>query len=341
MNFLKKKPIAWIITIIIVALCAFFGIMKYAGLLPVSEFRSYAVDKVNVLSEATEDYINENTAAFFRETGAQLVVVTVESTGLLSSADYSETLFNEWGIGSAEEDNGILLLMVINDAANSAVNDYYVSFGAGIDEDFSWYQNDMIIALEKPFAIGNYDAAAKDFAVLIYELFEEYYYGYVGYADYTQGSGDSGASMLIFVLFIIAVILIICWLVSKNKNNNNKRGGSSGGFGGGGFDRDIIVVGNGRHTVKVPRPVSTADGSVRPRSNTSSSSNRDFSGKGSSANKSSGGSFGRGGFGGGGSFGGGSGRSGGCGGGGSFGGGFGRGGGLGGGGRSGGGFGRR
>ncbi|MBQ9992970.1 MAG: TPM domain-containing protein, partial [Firmicutes bacterium] len=209
MNFLKKKPIAWIITIIIVALCAFLGIMKYSELLPVSEFRSYAVDKADVLSDETEKYINESTSDFFRETGAQLVVVTLPSTGMLSSADYSETLFNEWGIGSAEEDNGILLLMVINDAVNSAVNDYYVSFGAGIEEDFSWFQNDMIIALEKPFADGDYDKAAYDFAVLIYELLDEYYYGYVGYGDYTQGGGDSGASMLLVVLFIIAVVLII------------------------------------------------------------------------------------------------------------------------------------
>ena len=114
-----------------------------------------------------------------------------------------------------------------------------------------------------------------DFAVLIYELLDEYYYGYVGYGDYTQGGGDSGASMLLVVLFIIAVVLIICWLASKNKNNNNRRGGSSGGFGGGSSDRDVIVVGNGRHTVRVPRPISTGDGSVRPRTNPPSSSGAD------------------------------------------------------------------
>ena len=42
--------------------------------------------------------------------GAQIGVLTVDYTGNYSTEDYATQAFNAWGIGSASENNGVLIL---------------------------------------------------------------------------------------------------------------------------------------------------------------------------------------------------------------------------------------
>ena len=49
------------------------------------------------------------------KTGAQAVAVTVPSLGGQSVEDYAIDLANSWGIGQAEEDNGVLILIAVEE----------------------------------------------------------------------------------------------------------------------------------------------------------------------------------------------------------------------------------
>ena len=49
------------------------------------------------------------------EDGTQVVVVTVNNISGYSLEEYANNLFNKWGIGSKEKDNGVLLLLVVDD----------------------------------------------------------------------------------------------------------------------------------------------------------------------------------------------------------------------------------
>ncbi len=70
----------------------------------------YVEDYSGVFSKETEDYIMEQAVALQKLTGAQIVVVSVPNTHRDTIEKYSTNLFNQWGIGDKEKDNGILLL---------------------------------------------------------------------------------------------------------------------------------------------------------------------------------------------------------------------------------------
>lgn len=75
---------------------------------PTSNF--YIEDYSGVFTEETENYIMEQAVALTEATKAQIVVVAVPDTQADSLEVYSYKLANEWGIGDAKLDNGILIL---------------------------------------------------------------------------------------------------------------------------------------------------------------------------------------------------------------------------------------
>jgi uncharacterized protein len=69
-------------------------------------------DGANILSESEEALLNARLSDYNRTTGRALVVATVPDLGGETIEAYAETLFNdEWGIGGAASDQGLLLLV--------------------------------------------------------------------------------------------------------------------------------------------------------------------------------------------------------------------------------------
>ena len=80
---------------------------------PTSEF--YINDFANVLSNETKKYILDNSATLCEKTKAQVVVVTVNSLDGKDLDDFSLELFRSWKIGDKDLNNGLLILLSIND----------------------------------------------------------------------------------------------------------------------------------------------------------------------------------------------------------------------------------
>jgi uncharacterized membrane protein YgcG len=73
----------------------------------------YVADYAGVLSpSAEEDIIAYNGDLEYYCDGAQIVVVTIEYLDGMYADEYALKLFNDWGVGSATADNGMLLLLV-------------------------------------------------------------------------------------------------------------------------------------------------------------------------------------------------------------------------------------
>ena len=68
----------------------------------------YVNDAAGVLSPETVRHIVETNDILYAASGAQIVVVTVDTVGGMTMENYAATLFNAWGIGSAEKNNGTL-----------------------------------------------------------------------------------------------------------------------------------------------------------------------------------------------------------------------------------------
>lgn len=74
---------------------------------------NFVVDESDVISDELEVSLNKNLSDF-RDT-AEIAVVTVKTTQPLDEKQYAINLAREWGIGSAEKDNGVLFLIVTED----------------------------------------------------------------------------------------------------------------------------------------------------------------------------------------------------------------------------------
>ena len=92
---------------------------------------AYYLDEAGVFSDALRGEIFFSDDLLYDACGAELIVVAIKSTGKLTIAEYAKTLFNEWGIGGSEEQNGFLLLLAINDGK------YYGLAGTGLQPKFT------------------------------------------------------------------------------------------------------------------------------------------------------------------------------------------------------------
>ena len=72
-------------------------------------------DYAAVLDPAERRALEDEIRSLDRDTLAEVAVVTVASLDGLSVEDYAERLFNTWGIGKAATDNGVLVLVAVND----------------------------------------------------------------------------------------------------------------------------------------------------------------------------------------------------------------------------------
>ncbi len=74
----------------------------------------YTVNPDNILSAEACMAIDTMLYALERETGIETVVAVVSSIGEADCFDFSHRLLNEWGVGKKGKDNGLVVLLVID-----------------------------------------------------------------------------------------------------------------------------------------------------------------------------------------------------------------------------------
>lgn len=77
--------------------------------------RFYINDYANILSSDTENYIYQKSQALNNVDGTQIVVVTIPTLDGVSIEEYANELFNNWGIGDNNKNNGLLLLLSLEE----------------------------------------------------------------------------------------------------------------------------------------------------------------------------------------------------------------------------------
>ncbi|NRZ54723.1 uncharacterized protein DFR95_003372 [Clostridium beijerinckii] len=87
----------------------------------------YLNDYVHIASETEVNGILSIGKELEDKTGAQAVVVIINSTNNVPIEDYANTLFRSWGIGEKGKDNGLLVLLALNDRA------WRVEVGRGLE----------------------------------------------------------------------------------------------------------------------------------------------------------------------------------------------------------------
>ena len=115
----------------IMILLSFFVEIKdtLALVKPTKEF--YVNDYANILSGETENFIIENGVELNNKTGAQIVVVTIKSLEGETIDDYAYELFNNYEIGDNNKNNGILILLSLDE------REFRIVVGSGIENYFT------------------------------------------------------------------------------------------------------------------------------------------------------------------------------------------------------------
>lgn len=158
-------PILWILSI------TFITIPIKAIDIPKPNDTIYVQDFADVLSTETESYIIEQNDLLAQASGAQIVIVTVADTAGYEIEDYAYEMFNEYQIGSASQNNGVLLLLAIND------DNYWVMVGNGLENVFTGgkLKNMLLDHLEDDFALQDYDSGVYQFFTAMYQELTDIY----------------------------------------------------------------------------------------------------------------------------------------------------------------------
>lgn len=190
----------------LLACCLLFSSMAPAAWAVVDPpANGYVADYADVLEKETEDYIIELNQVLQQATGAQIVVVTVDFTDGMSLEEYAYNIFNEWGIGDKEKNNGLLLLLSIGN------DDYWARQGKGLENALTsaMLGEYLYQELEPDFAQGQYDAGVKKVFDSFYAWFVNYY-GVMGQdsADIQAATPEEQQSVSIVGWFFIFVLII-------------------------------------------------------------------------------------------------------------------------------------
>lgn len=88
-----------------------FAFSQGAGLKP----SGFINDYTNTLAEQEKASLESLVAGIEKETSAEIGVAVIQSLEGRSIEDYANEIFNNWGIGKKGKDNGVLILVSLND----------------------------------------------------------------------------------------------------------------------------------------------------------------------------------------------------------------------------------
>jgi len=172
-------------------------------------------------------FLEDSLNAIEKRTSNQITIVIIKSTGLYEIADYATQLGNKWGVGVKGRENGVLLLVAIEDRKIT------IATGRGLEGALTDAMCGRIIRNEiKPaFKQGQYlDGLLQAVSALDLATRGEY-----EGIDPKHDEKSKGISIGL-ILFVFLIIFIL------SKGNNNRGGGITpflggmlmgGGFGGG------------------------------------------------------------------------------------------------------------
>lgn len=186
-----------------------------------------------------------------RRTGAEAVVVTVDTLKGMPIEDYANGLFRQWGIGQSQEDNGLLVLLVVKD------KEWRVEVGRGLEGALpDVLTNRVMMGLGKPYFMkDDYgQGLAKIYSQFCDEIAEEYnitltHSLHTVLPNNQNEPGRHRGSFIPYLCFLALFIFdlifnrgrifsfvmqMIFWNSFFGNNHRNGRGGNNGGgFGGG------------------------------------------------------------------------------------------------------------
>ena len=191
---------------------------------------TYTYDEAGVLSDKTMEHIDAMNASLFAQTGAQIMVKTVNSTNGQDILEYAIDLGNQYGVGDAERNNGVVMVLALdNISASGLPGDYGVVVGDGLTDYGNTFSSLQYQYLEDDFAAGNYDAGVKKTVDAFFDWFADCYSvsireNYIpavsrnystasGYHTETTGYVERSAGSIVGSFITLILVLFVIWMI--------------------------------------------------------------------------------------------------------------------------------
>lgn len=212
----------------------------------------YVQDFAGVLSEQEKMEIRNFGRRIEDQTTAQIAVLTVDSIGDTTVEEYANEAFRQYGIGSAEEDNGVLLLIGMNPSPGTDLRPLRIEVGYGLegrlpDGKVGRILDEITIPYLQNAQVST--AIIETYKVLANEVLAEYGVE-EGQQQVEQPYQDEGLGIPLWLLIPIIVIVVVLdfkyfggflthlllTILSRGRGGGS-RGGGGGSSGGGGASR--------------------------------------------------------------------------------------------------------
>ena len=196
--------------------------------------QGYVSDYAQVLSQRTRQYLEELFAEVERKTTAQIAAVTVQSLGDSSVEEFAVLLFERWGIGRKDKDNGVLILLAPEERKVRIETGYGLE-GILPDSVCGRIIREYMVPF---FSDGNYDKGMVTGSVIVSSVIARdagvSLEGLAGY-EVPRVSARSQLGNIIFVIILVFLLIRYPWLIIPLLLGGRRGywGGGRGGFGGG------------------------------------------------------------------------------------------------------------
>ena len=198
-----------------------FPLICLANIKPTEEF--YINDYANILDKEFEDNVISLNKELYAKTGAQIVIVTINDLDGKPIEDVANETFNDFQIGSKEKNNGILIIMALNDRR------IRIEVGYGLEETLNDGKVGRIIDeyMVPYLKENNFSEGIKNgFNYLFNYLLD--YYEISDIESQNVVEDNDNIDEIINKIFTIIFIVMIIYIIFKSESG----GGFYGGFGG-------------------------------------------------------------------------------------------------------------
>jgi len=312
-----------LLPLLFILLMLFVPAVQIAGAIEYPVLTEHITDNAGIINAEYRQKIGDLLDRIEKNTTAQVAILTIKSLEGEDKATYATEVGQKSGIGQKDTDNGLLLLIAMDDGQGNGKGAYFVTTGYGLegtlpDATIAQINNEVLLPyLKKGKETGDISYYGQGIyeEMLVFEglltnnseIRSKY-----GISSSSNGPSSGEWIIIIIVVVIFAIVIIVLTTGGSGRGGggsgyssggysggyssgggSSSGGSSGGGFGGGSFGGG----GSGGGFKRATGTVATSSLSSASRHSSSSSSNSNRSSSHSSGF--GGGGFGSGGFGGG------------------------------------------
>ncbi|MEN8125296.1 MAG: TPM domain-containing protein [Bacteroidota bacterium] len=239
---MQQKLVKFLSLFFLLFFCCVSSITAQDYLPEKPKIQTSVYDYAKMMSGFEAKSLEQKLIRYSDSTSTQIVVITVNSLQGQDVAMYATELAHKWGIGQAEEDNGILILVSKDDRRIT------IRTGYGVEHKLTDALSRRIIenVIKPHFKQGDYFIGLDNGTTRIFQIMSGEYQG-----EPADDEGEEGIPIGLIIMIIIIIFMILSRRNRGNKGGGNNRGKKSvagslleaiilsnagrGSYGGGGF----------------------------------------------------------------------------------------------------------